>query len=92
MQAQLFALLMTLIGAAATTTGGLIAVLLKPSKSLLGHMLSFASGVMLIISFTDMYVESVEKIGGTCSSIAVLMISILLLTFVFITFHNLFFF
>ena len=71
MNPQYFALLMTFVGGTATNLGGITAVLLNPSKKLLGHLLSFATGVMLIISFTDMYSESVEKLGSFYSPIAV---------------------
>ncbi|KYQ94359.1 zinc/iron permease [Tieghemostelium lacteum] len=58
------ALSMTLISGLSTAIGGFYVLFMKkPSFGLLGHMLSFSSGVMLYISFMDLLPESVEEIG-----------------------------
>eukprot|EP00727_Mastigamoeba_balamuthi_P000403 m51a1_g1036 hypothetical protein (298) ;mRNA; f:691014-692651 len=58
------ALLLTTVSGLATAVGGVVIVACgEPSARKLGHMLSFASGVMLYISFADLLAESVADIG-----------------------------
>jgi zinc transporter ZupT len=60
------ALFLTTVSGLSTSIGGLI-VLLYGSRSVsqeaLGHMLSFSSGVMLFISFSDLLPEAISEIG-----------------------------
>jgi len=58
------ALIATAVSGLSTGVGGLIIMFLgKPSDTTLGHMLSLSSGVMIYISFMDLLVESVIRIG-----------------------------
>jgi len=58
------ALLATLVSGLSTGIGGVMILFFgKPSNALLGHMLSFSSGVMLYISFMDLLYESIIRLG-----------------------------
>ncbi|PRP73493.1 hypothetical protein PROFUN_02502 [Planoprotostelium fungivorum] len=58
------AIALTTISGLSTSIGGAVVLMGgNPSTRSLGHMLSFASGVMLEISFIDMLPEAVSSIG-----------------------------
>eukprot|EP00179_Madagascaria_erythrocladioides_P022562 CAMPEP_0198342364 /NCGR_PEP_ID=MMETSP1450-20131203/51029_1 /TAXON_ID=753684 ORGANISM="Madagascaria erythrocladiodes, Strain CCMP3234" /NCGR_SAMPLE_ID=MMETSP1450 /ASSEMBLY_ACC=CAM_ASM_001115 /LENGTH=359 /DNA_ID=CAMNT_0044047451 /DNA_START=95 /DNA_END=1174 /DNA_ORIENTATION=+ len=58
------ALLLTSLAGLSTTAGGVAIVLLgRPSLKVLGHLLSFAAGVMLFVSFSDLLREATIEIG-----------------------------
>eukprot|EP01132_Coremiostelium_polycephalum_P000651 gene651-806_t len=58
------AMVMCLLSGLSTAIGGVFILFLKnPSLSILGHMLSFSSGVMIYISFMDLLPESIQEIG-----------------------------
>jgi len=43
----------------------------SPSLAVLGHLLSFSAGVMVYISFADIFVESVIRDGMLLTNLAV---------------------
>jgi len=58
------ALVMCFLSGLSTAIGGLYVLFVKnQSMKLLGHMLSFSSGVMIYISFMDLLPESIAQIG-----------------------------
>ncbi|KAM9957986.1 hypothetical protein ACTFIW_012962 [Dictyostelium discoideum] len=58
------ALIMCFLSGLSTAIGGLYVIFIKQqSHKLLGHLLSFSSGVMIYISFMDLLPESIEEIG-----------------------------
>ena len=60
----MMALLLTTLSGLSTGLGGLLLYLEdEPDFKRLGHLLSFASGVMLYISFMDMMPEAIGAIG-----------------------------
>jgi len=61
---ELPALFLTAVSGFSTAIGGLIVILRpKPNFVILGHVLSFSSGVMIYISFMDLLPESIRAIG-----------------------------
>ncbi|KAM9993106.1 hypothetical protein ACTFIZ_011077 [Dictyostelium cf. discoideum] len=58
------ALIMCFLSGLSTAIGGLYVIFIKQqSHKLLGHLLSFSSGVMIYISFMDLLPESIAEIG-----------------------------
>ena len=58
------ALLLTTAAGMATTIGSLIALVVKnPGRKFMGFTLGFSAGVMILVSFTELLQESIEKIG-----------------------------
>ncbi|KAN0042170.1 hypothetical protein ACTFIV_004729 [Dictyostelium citrinum] len=58
------ALIMCFLSGLSTAIGGLYVIFIKQqSHKLLGHLLSFSSGVMIYISFMDLLPESISEIG-----------------------------
>lgn len=58
------AMVLSTISGLSTGLGGLIVVFFgSPSKSTMGFMLGFASGVMLYVSFLDLLPETIEVVG-----------------------------
>eukprot|EP01138_Halocafeteria_seosinensis_P010835 gb/GECG01011066.1/.p1 GENE.gb/GECG01011066.1/~~gb/GECG01011066.1/.p1 ORF type:complete len:479 (+),score=43.58 gb/GECG01011066.1/:1-1437(+) len=70
-QHPLTAILLTLFSGLAATLGGICVVTFGiPSPSVLGHMLSFASGIMMYISFGDLLKHSEADIGPLQANLA----------------------
>jgi zinc transporter, ZIP family len=66
------AALVTLLSGLSTGLGGVVVVLAgKPSTTKMGHMLSFASGIMIYLSFMDLLPESVDVLGTTKANTSV---------------------
>jgi hypothetical protein len=58
------AVLLTVVSGMAAMVGGIIVVFIgTPSPFLLGHMLSFAAGIMIYISFCDLLVHAQAHLG-----------------------------
>ena len=56
-------LLTTLSGMAATVGGAIVVIGGAPSPALLGHLLSFAAGIMLYISYADLLPHAMMELG-----------------------------
>lgn len=62
---------MTTVAALSTAIGGaFVACSGKPSFSLLGHMISFAAGVMLYLSFVELLPGAMEEVGEIPAQLA----------------------
>jgi ZIP family zinc transporter len=67
-----YAILLTLISGLSTGLGGVITAFSgNTSLAKLGHMLSFASGVMLYMSFVDLLPESTRVLGDVKANTSV---------------------
>lgn len=67
--------------------GGLIGVLKKPRLSVVYHLLAFAGGIMIAISFLDLIPESIAR-GGYLSSIIGLMIGFFIMNLIHLLIPN----
>jgi ZIP family zinc transporter len=66
-------LLLSFLAGLGTALGGLVALSLRPSKDVLGFSLSFASGIMMLISFLGLLGSAIEILGYVVASLAFLM-------------------
>lgn len=62
-EADLYALLLSLLAGLATSVGGLLAVWKKPDNKLLAFLLGTAIGVMATLSLVELYVKNVMENG-----------------------------
>jgi len=66
-----FAFIMTIVAALSQGVGGLVALLgMGDSGASTAHLMSFATGVMLYLSFMDIMVDTVGKIGDLWANTA----------------------
>ena len=66
------AIALTFFSGLAATLGGIMVVTFGiPSPAVLGHMLSFASGIMMYISFGDLLKHSEMAVGSMHANLAV---------------------
>jgi len=66
-----FAVAFTMLAAVSAGLGGvLVAFFGEASKRKVGHMLSFSVGVMLYLSFVDLFSDAVEHLGAITANIA----------------------
>jgi ZIP family zinc transporter len=64
LEEYLFAFLLSLLAGLSTTIGSIIAFIVKkPSTSFISFFMGFSAGVMIYISFVELFFESVSQIG-----------------------------